>query len=148
MLHLCFLCQAHPLQGDECEARVSQVFLGIAIKPRINCCRPGSLQAWPKKDNIEASWALRGAEARPKVNPVVHLKAISVVEGVPKLVAREIALETAASPMQDRVITTSQILDEVRAVDSSLPGGAFPEPVSAQEPPEQVTWNAHVRVRK
>ena len=142
------MCQAHPLQGDECEARVSHVFNKFFFKPRINCCRSGSLQGWPKKDNIEASWALRGAKAKPKVNPVVHLKAISVVEGVPNLVAREIALETAASPMQDKIITTSQVLQKVRAVDSSLPEGALPEPVSAQEPPEQVTWNAHVRVRK
>ena len=97
---------------------------------------------------MDASWALRGAEATPKADPFVHVKAISVVEGVPKLVAREIPLEAAASPMQDKVITTSQILEEVRAVDSSLPEGALPEPASAQEPSEQVTWNAHVRVRK
>ena len=97
---------------------------------------------------MKASWALRGADAIPKANQVVHLKAVSIVEGVPKLVAREIPLEAAASPMPDKLITTSQVLEEVRAVDSSLPQGALPEPVSAQTPPEQITWNAHVRVRK
>ena len=68
--------------------------------------------------------------------------------GVPELVALQIPLEADAPAVQDKVIKTSEVLEEVRAVDSSLPEGALKGPVTAKGPLTQVTWNAHVRVRK
>ena len=68
--------------------------------------------------------------------------------GVPELVARDIPLEADAPAGQDKIIKTSAVLEQVRAVDSSLPEGALEGPVAAKEPSSQVTWNAHVRVRK
>ena len=68
--------------------------------------------------------------------------------GVPELVARVVSLETDGPATQDKVIKTSEILEEVQAINSSLPEGAFIDPVAVKEPLIQVTWNAHVRVRK
>ena len=68
--------------------------------------------------------------------------------GKPELVAIQIPLNADAPVAQDKVIKTSEVLQEVRAVNLSLPKGALEDPVVAAEPAIQVTWNAHVRVRK
>ena len=124
------------------------LFLHFSCSPKlIDYLRSGSLEDWPKKDNIAASWALRGPQA-VNAAPVLHLKALAMKAGVPELVAREVPLEADAPAVQDKVIKTAEILEGVRAVNSSLPEGAFKGPVAAKGPLVQVTWNAHVRVRK
>ena len=75
------------------------------------------------------------------------IKAIAEEKGVPELVLREVPLESD-TPVHDKIIKTSEVLKQVQAVDLSLPKGAMLDPGAAKKPVVQVTWNAHVRVRK
>ena len=68
--------------------------------------------------------------------------------GVPNLALRDVAIEEGSPQVEDNIITTSQVVKKVQDVDSSLPEGAFTGPPNAKKPPIQITWNAHVRVRK
>ena len=120
----------------------------LLLDSHIDVSRSGSLQGWPKKQNIAASWTLHGASATPRSDPSLRVKAVSIVAGVPELVARKILLQANVAPVQDTAIKTSQVFEEVRAVDLSLPEDALEGQVTTQKLPEQVTWNAHVRVRK
>lgn len=108
--------------------------------------RPGTLKDWPKK--LDGSWALKGKDFDFANPGVLQMNAFSVKSGALELVAREVNLSTSKVKVTDEVIPVSEALQLVKDVDSSLPRGALTIPASVSAPPVQVTWNAHVKVRK
>ena len=112
----------------------------------INNHRPGSLEGWPKV--LTGSWALHGANAKIEKEPALEMNALTVKAGVTELVARSVPLKAETLTVQDHVIPESQVLQAAHAEDQNLPRGALTGVPSITEPPVQVTWNAHVKVRK
>ena len=76
------------------------------------------------------------------------MDAFSIEAGTLQIVAREVYLDTPELEVKEKVISASQALTLAKAVDSSLPHGALLIPDSVSAPSVQVTWNAHVKVRK
>lgn len=76
------------------------------------------------------------------------MSAVADKAGKPELIARTVDVTTPSQVAHDEVIDVPKILEVTQAVDKSLPNGAFPTALSASNPPVQVMWNAHVKVRK
>lgn len=108
-----------------------------------------ALPNWPK--NLSASWALHGRPTAPVVPPTFKLTALKIDDGVPELFSRAVELsDSAQQPLQihDEAIEAPKVVELSQAVNFLLPAGAFEDPVSTDGPSIQITWNAHVKVRK
>ena len=76
------------------------------------------------------------------------MSALAIKAGAPELVARKVLLHVESPAVQDKIIEVSKVIELAHAVDSSLPEGAMTGPLSISQPPIQLTWNAHIKVRK
>jgi hypothetical protein len=87
------------------------------------------------------------------VAPAVHLNALSSQSGQARLVRRELAFiasdeqEVLAPVVHDTVVKTTEVLELGDKISDSLPAGAL-ENLTVEDPTYQITWNAHVKVRK
>lgn len=139
---------------DACKAYLANTYYwasNFQPKDDIGKLIPG----WPK--DLTRSWALYGPDARPDPpKPTTRITALAVEHGQARLVSRKINFSSltpsggAEQPplYQDTTIEVSDILDKIELSDFTLPRGALTGPASTTNPPDQVTWNAHVRVRK
>lgn len=113
--------------------------------------RSHNLKNWPK--DLKGSWALLGPKAAPVAKSAVHMSAITTKSGHAQLVHRELAFavpdnqEVLAPTVQDTAVKTAQVLELTEKINNSLPAGAL-ENLTVDEPTYQLTWNAHVKVRK
>lgn len=89
-----------------------------------------------------------GSNAVVSATPAVRFSALTVKNGVPELVARKVALHVESPTVQDKIVEASKVIEKASAVDSSLPKGALTGPSSVAQPPIQLRWNAHIKVRK
>lgn len=122
------------------------VSIEIFIKINNDSGKPVMPKDWPKKDNIAASWALNGNKAVQHPNPVLHMSVITLENAVADFALRDVDVRNG-SLKYENLIETSELLDNVETVNERLPAGAL-SPGPARGPRIQITWNAHIRVRK
>ena len=114
--------------------------------------RPPNLKNWPR--DLRGSWALFGPSAIPVSQPTVHVSAITTEQGRAKLVHRELtfapsdASEEAGPTIQDVAVKSDEVLELADKINKALPAGALVDLTEKDKPTYQITWNAHVKVRK
>jgi hypothetical protein len=113
---------------------------------------PHSLKNWPR--NLRGSWALFGSSAAPVSTSAVHVSAITTQSGHAQLVHREVAFATSdeqevSTPIvNDSTVKSVEVLGLSDKINESLPAGALEDLSEEKKPTYQITWNAHVKVRK
>ncbi|KAI9706216.1 MAG: hypothetical protein M1820_004977 [Bogoriella megaspora] len=116
---------------------------------------PHSLKNWPR--NLSGSWALYGPSAAPVSASAVHVSALTIESGHAQLVHREVAFavadpsdkQDASTPIiQDTTVKAAEVLELTNKINKSLVAGALQDLTEDQKPTYQITWNAHVKVRK
>ncbi|KAK6086913.1 tyrosinase [Seiridium cupressi] len=105
---------------------------------------PNSLK-WPK--DLSHVEALTGKSEPVTETPVVQMKAISLEDGLPHLVARSFAMVHNAV-VEEKPISVDAISKNLETNANKLPEGSLIDADKAAVPTKMRTWNAHVRVKK